>query len=459
MLKRLLFKKIQIWVVIYASLMALMLGFLFAGLSRYYAMGGDRLGALGPIVDRLASIPERLIFTLRYQGWDDTHFDLRAGLVDRFPGESGMRFFYDAGSRPNAGYALINRFDADRGYSVVDLWDLDKQVLRHTWHLVGVSELWSNVETHSTQVNLARDRPDARFRGAVLLESDGSLVVSDETPIVKFSPCSVAGLLVGNSIYHHSVERGLDESIWVARYQEPKSVTIGRHNFVEDMIVNISRSGVVKFEKSVIKILEENKLDYLVYGQGGAQDDPIHLNDIEPVLSSGLFWSAGDVFLSLRNRSLVLLYRPSSNEVVWYKQGPWVHQHDVGIVGDGKISVFNNRAYRSGVDGLDVKGSNNLLIYDFRLDDTVSPWQLGFEKTNVRTATEGRGTVVEDEVFVEESNYGRLLQFDKRGGVSWSYVNRASNGKVYIVSWSRVVSSELAKSALSGVVAAQCGNQ
>jgi hypothetical protein len=336
---------------------------------------------------------------------------------------------------------------------------MDKQVLRHTWHLVGVSELWSTVDLHSSQIDLVRDRPDARFRGAALLNADGSLVVSDETPLVKFSPCSKAKLIDGKHVYHHSVERGLDASIWAARYQEPKTVSIGRVNFIEDVIVNISPNGAVIFEKSVIKILEENNLKHLVYGQGGDQDDPIHLNDIEPILNSGPFWTAGDVFLSLRNRSLVLLYRPSSNKIIWYKQGPWLHQHDVGVVDAGRISVFNNNAYRKGVDGLEVEGNNNVLIYDFLEDSTVSSWQVGFDKNNVRTATEGRGTVVGHEIFVEESNYGRLMQFDERGTVSWSYVNRARNGRTYVVSWSRIISSELAESVLRSVNHARCGSQ
>ena len=71
-------------------------------------------------------------------------------------------------------------------------------------------------------------------------------------------------------------------------------------------------------------------------------DDPIHLNDIEPVRKDGPYWRKGDLFLSLRSPSTVMLYRPSTNKVIWRKDGPWSKQHDVDILDDHRISIFNN---------------------------------------------------------------------------------------------------------------------
>ena len=52
--------------------------------------------------------------------------------------------------------------------------------------------------------------------------------------------------------------------------------------------------------------------------------DPIHLNDIQPVNFNGDYWEKGDVFLSLRNQSMIVLYRPSTNQIVWKTQGPFI---------------------------------------------------------------------------------------------------------------------------------------
>ena len=73
-------------------------------------------------------------------------------------------------------------------------------------------------------------------------------------------------------------------------------------------------------------------------------NDPIHLNDIQPVNFDGEFWKKGDVFLSLRHQSMVLLYRPSTNEIIWKGTGPFFHQHDVDILDNHRISIFNNNS-------------------------------------------------------------------------------------------------------------------
>jgi hypothetical protein len=212
---------------------------------------------------------------------------------------------------------------------------------------------------------------------------------------------------------------------------------------MDDGIVLISPNGEVLFKKSVVQILDDNGLGYLIYGKGAANEDPIHLNDIEPALVDGRYWKQGDVFLSLRNQSMILLYRPSTNQVIWHKQGPWIHQHDVDILNDHQISVFNNNAITKNKSDVTVRGVNNVMVYDFETTKASSPWQTGFEKLDLRTKTEGRGDIVDKEMFVEETNYGRLIQFLPDGSISWQFVNRADDKKVYLVNWSRLISREL----------------
>ena len=87
-------------------------------------------------------------------------------------------------------------------------------------------------------------------------------------------------------------------------------------NYSDDAIVKLSAEGNILFEKSVSQIFIENGLKYLLFGHGNSyQNDPIHLNVIQPVNSDGEYWKKGDVFLSLRSQSMVLLYRPSTNKI------------------------------------------------------------------------------------------------------------------------------------------------
>ena len=71
------------------------------------------------------------------------------------------------------------------------------------------------------------------------------------------------------------------------------------------------------------------------------------------------YWSKGDIFLSVRSLSLIILYRPSTNEVIWYKQGPWRFQH-IDIVDDNTIAIFDNNVTLGWGEGLSI-----IIIYIF----------------------------------------------------------------------------------------------
>lgn len=439
-IEKILFKKIELWTVALLGFAALVLFLLFGSAVRHYFLGGQKLGQLGPLVGSVASFPsviKKVIFS------SPLNQDLLAN-EQRFEGQTGFLFGYAVGTRPDFGYVLLNRYDADVSHSVSELWDLNTQEKIHTWSYSGVDEVWRRSKLSSVFTNLQVDAAPARFRaGHALLTPEGELDVSWETPLIRTDLCSRSSLLSDGAVYHHSTERDEKGNLWMPSHLEPKQVTLGGPKFMDDAVVMLSPSGEVLFLKSVVQMLEDNGLGYLVYGKGDLIDDPIHLNDIQPVLTDGRYWKKGDIFLSLRHQSMVLLYRPSSNKIVWHKQGPWLHQHDVNIVSDHEISVFNNNAQLTVRGNAIVRGSNQLLIYDFDSDTVRSPWQAGFEKLNIRTITEGRGKAVGREAFVEETNYGRLLQFDAKGKVSWQYVNRARDGKVYMLNWSRLVTREL----------------
>jgi hypothetical protein len=65
--------------------------------------------------------------------------------------------------------------------------------------------------------------------------------------------------------------------------------------------------------------------------------------------------------------------------------------------------------------------------------------------------------VVGEEVFVEETNFGRMVQFDKRGAISWQYVNRAADGRIYFLAWSRLVDRDLGDRVRDLFASGACG--
>ena len=59
---------------------------------------------------------------------------------------------------------------------------------------------------------------------------------------------------------------------------------------------------------------------------------------------------------------------------------------------------------------------------------------------NFKTETEGLHHILNDSsLFLEEQNYGRILLLNNKGDLEWEYINRAKNGKVYILNWSSII--------------------
>jgi len=443
-LEDLFFKRLPLWVV--GMIVVLLLGFsVLTGWGVFHIYnGGHRLdNATGDLLLSFVRTPQ----TLRkvFQGPEG---DL-ACSEQRFDGESGFTYAYAPGERSDAPYLLLNRYDAERKQSVSELIDLNTQEKVHTW-AVDVDPVWDTIDFKSKLTDLKRDAPTNRFRNDhTLLLQDGTIIFHPG-PLLKFDKSGSLVWVNDKWVFHHSIELDHDGNIWAPSHIEPSTVAIGNDSrginpFLDDALTQLSPDGNILFSKSVTHILDENGLGHLVYGRGTDYSDPIHLNDIQPVLEDGEFWKKGDVFLSLRNQSMVLLYRPSTNKVLWYSLGPWRHEHDVDVISSHEIGVFNNNAstkrgeHQQGSWSVD--GNNQYLSYDFRTKHFANPFKIGFEKLDIRTVTEGRGQPYPyGRLFVEETNYGRLVVFDKQGTVDWQFINRAKDGKVYLVSWSRLVS-------------------
>ena len=119
-----------------------------------------------------------------------------------------------------------------------------------------------------------------------------------------------------------------------------------------------------------------------------------------------------------------------------------MHQHDVDILDEHRISVFNNRSINN-IDASKnnfVDGHNEVIIFDFKTNKYSSHLKDSLIENVVKTVSQGRSEILpNDELFIEESNYGRTLFFNSDGSLRWTHVNRAENGNVYTVGWSRIL--------------------
>ena len=278
---------------------------------------------------------------------------------------------------------------------------------------------------------------------------DGGLLFN-AFPLRKIDACSNLVYQVFHDGFHHSIETDSENNIWVPSSMYPQSLPsykVGSTltgGFVDDAIVKLSPSGEVLFEKSVSQIFIDNGLEYLLFATGDRQftNDPIHLNDIQPVDFDGEFWKKGDVFLSLRQQSMIVLYRPSTNKIVWKGTGPFFHQHDVDILNDHEISIFDNHS-KDFVGGDIVDGHNQVVTYNFKTNKYSTYLNQSLIENDVRTLTSGRSQILDNgDLFLEETVHGRTLYINADGSLRWTHLNRDDNNNVYRVGWSRILYNE-----------------
>jgi hypothetical protein len=441
-----MFKKIEIWILYLTILLSVLFAIGFGVLVRQELVGSTKAGWVSKTALILAEIPVN--FKSLLLGDDDL------AVEDRFPTLDGFNGTHNL----DESYLLLSRYDGNLQEGVVELVDLKTFEVLHTWN-PDIDSFNDLVEQNDEFKYLNRDGNNSRsMLMHPKLTIDGQLLFGWEKPLRKIDTCSNLVFQNTHDIFHHSIETDIDGSTWAPSHMYPQSLPIemvGRDivtegGFYDDAIVKLSLDGEILFEKSVSQIFIDNGLEYLLFSVGdGLFDvdpisdvDPIHLNDIQPVNFDGEFWKKGDVFLSLRHQSMVLLYRPSTNEIIWKGVGPFFHQHDVNILDKRRISIFNNNS-KDFVDGDVVDGHNEVIIYDFKTNEYASYFKDSLIENDVRTITEGRGQILNNgDLFVEESNYGRTLYFNADSSLRWTHVNRADNGNVYRVGWSRILFTE-----------------
>ena len=168
-------------------------------------------------------------------------------------------------------------------------------------------------------------------------------------------------------------------------------------------------------------------------------DDPIHLNDVQPVLETNDHFKEGDLFISASNSNMVLLIDPVKKEILWKTKEKLFRQHDVDILDNGKIDIFNNNRVKTNKD--QVFKNNEIMIYDFNTNQMTSPYDSILKKHEVRTINQGLQEFTDQGIMVEEQNYGRILFFDNEGLV-FEYINRGSDNNLYQVKWSSLIKNK-----------------
>lgn len=261
--------------------------------------------------------------------------------------------------------------------------------------------------------------------------------------------------------YHHSISLADDGNIWGCTRQ---LVSLKNNlRYWDNHITKVDvETGKTLKHISISELLIANGMEYLIHGFGNEVyeqgTDPLHHNEIEPVLQDGPHWKKGDLFLSFRHRSVIILYRPTTNKVIRLIQGPFINAHDVDIQSDSTITVFNNNI--SSLANLTIEDKNfgpadklsdmmsdlnvhaGVVKYNFS-DSTFAEIHADhFAEQKIFTPTQGLHEFISNgDLFVENYKAGLVYIFNDNELVYKSYANKVADGGVEPPHWTRIYES------------------
>jgi hypothetical protein len=257
---------------------------------------------------------------------------------------------------------------------------------------------------------------------------------------------------------HHGMNLNKDGDIWACT-MIPGWKATGKY-ILDDRVVFFNdqtitkydhENGEIIFHKSITEILKENNLaNYIL--KSTEVNDPIHLNDVQPALTTTRFFQEDDVFISLRNIHMILHYRPSTNELINILEGPFINQHDVDILNDSTLAIFNNNTFvgihRKGRAPHDDKERPvnagkfyaNIVSYNFKNDSFSFIGEDVFRENTIYTNSEGlMEFIAPGTYFVEEQNSG-LLWIIRDDEVIYKNVLKSQHeGYHHLPNWTRII--------------------
>ncbi len=289
---------------------------------------------------------------------------------------------------------------------------------------------------------------------------------------IVYSFNGVTGLIkidsLGNQIWkqpkmahHHSLNLDSAGNVWACSYKKENGAFIiykGKfklgdqsYNFIDNTICHLDVStGEILFHKSIVDILVENKLEHLILKSNNAED-PFHLNDVEPALSTTKNYKEGDLFLSFRNISCLMHYRPNTNKVIEIIEGPFYSQHDVDILSDSTISLFNNNSHtikqktangwRKANDQKDYGSFYSSVIgYNLNTHEFFDISNKAFVKNSIFTYTEGKAEQLPDgSIFIEEQNSGLIWVLKDDEAIYKGVYISQHEGYHHLPNWTRII--------------------
>ncbi len=345
--------------------------------------------------------------------------------------QTGLHYFVDTAQIPK-GYLLISTFKDNKDLEIKML-DLRKNILVKRWVINPDTIMHYAPNSRLNHYNIRLFHP--------LLLKDSSLICNTDYFLFKVDKHSKI-VWVNNNAFHHSIEYATDTSVWACETPVNKKTS---YRFTpKDTLINCAISlvncntGKIEFEKSIYDILKQNGYAYLM-ALGAFESDEFHLNEVNPALKDGKYWKKGDLLISLRQKSTVFLYRPSTNKILWLQIGPWGNQHSCSFLDDESIMILGNDVVRTDKHMSFLNKHNNIYTYNFKNNTTDTPYSKMMKILKPRTFTEGRCNILPNgDVLFDETDRGWVYIFD-HDKLKLTYCDRIDSKNIKILNWVRYV--------------------
>ncbi len=218
-------------------------------------------------------------------------------------------------------------------------------------------------------------------------------------------------------------------SQFLATKTDPRFPTIMPPSLIDELVV-LSDEGEVLQSISLFDAIADTKFRWALYPQWRhTNPDPMHANSVHIVSAeeaariNGV--AAGQVLISLRNPSTLIVVDLETEKVVWAKRGDWHHQHDAGFTADGGLVLFDNQGPVLGSNKkgsrmlhLDADSAQPVLSYDGLSEgQQAGAWPL---YSDIKSAAQ---FLPNGNILITEAMQARLLEVTPTGQIAWEYIN------------------------------------
>jgi hypothetical protein len=356
---------------------------------------------------------------------------------DEFPGLNPARY-------PGAGVVVYKPGLAQPGVTLItapfktaDTWlhglrlvDMEGRVL-HTW-TVDPAAVWNGSPHRDFLQGKKMAKTDTYIHGAVLLPNGDVVFNLTHYALLRLNASSE---IVWKVPYrtHHSVHMDGHGDFWVPGeryYDKTLDKFPGIHApFVEDMILQVSPTGVIKRELSILETIFRSGYEGLLFGQISGRPknafDFTHNNDVE-VLEERLAddfegLNGGDIMVSLRNICTILIIDGKTELIKWAMTHPFIRQHDPDFQEGGFITVFDNRTDHGSGQAPSFGGSRIVRVRPFKAEvETI--YRSGPENEFYTNAGGNHQFLPNGNLLITETCAGRVFEVTAEGVVVWSWL-------------------------------------